>query len=175
MLLLLWLCVVFMGEEFYLMVIIVCEVFGILKLLVCIIVIDVDIQVLVIVGRGVYNIDCVVSFDLDLCCCYFQCGSGFNEGQCCVLFVLCELIEFCLLNLFVLCYDVGGLFDVLFCCNVMIYFDKLIQCVIFGWLVQYLVDDGLFYIGYLENYLYVVDLIQFCGCILYCCVVKVGV
>lgn len=166
----LWLCVVFIGEELYLMVIIVCEIFGMFKLLVCILVMDVDIQVLVIVSWGVYVIDCVFGLDLVVCKCYFQCGIGFNEGYCCVLLVLCELIDFCLFNLFVICYDVGGFFDVLFCCNVMIYFDKFIQCGIFLCLIQYMGDDGLFYIGYLENYFYVVDLIQFCGCILYKCV-----
>ncbi|MFN0304644.1 MAG: CheR family methyltransferase, partial [Burkholderiales bacterium] len=73
------------------------------------------------------------------------------------------LIEFRPLNLLAPRYDVSGPFDVIFCRNVMIYFDKPTQRTILEKFAPLLAPDGLMFCGHSENFTQARDLFQLDG------------
>ena len=68
-----------------------------------------------------------------------------------------ELITFKQLNLLEDDWDLNGPFDVIFCRNVMIYFDKQTQGKILKKFVPLMKEDALLFAGHSENFLYVSD------------------
>ena len=56
-----------------------------------------------------------------------------------------------------------GPFDVIFCRNVMIYFDKATQRRILSRFVPLLAADGLMFAGHSESFLHASDLFRPCG------------
>ncbi|MBY0572418.1 MAG: chemotaxis protein CheR [Undibacterium sp.] len=145
------------GEEPYSIAIAVCEAFGTLKPNVQIVATDIDTNVLATAARGVYNIDRIEKMSPDRVRKYFLRGKGKNEGSVLVRPELRALIHFERLNLLDDRWAIQPEFDVIFCRNVMIYFDKPTQAGILKKFVPLLKDDGLLFAGHSENFLYVSD------------------
>lgn len=96
-----------------------------------------------------------------------MCGMGLYEGLVCVCQELVNYVEFFFVNLLEKQYNVFGFFDVIFCCNVMIYFDKMIQEDILCCFVLFFKFDGLLFVGYLENFSNFVCEFSLCGQMVY--------
>jgi chemotaxis protein methyltransferase CheR len=73
------------------------------------------------------------------------------------------MISFKKLNLLGDSWPVSGPFDVIFCRNVMIYFDKPTQARILSRFVPLMKQDGLLFAGHSENFLYVSESLKLRG------------
>ncbi len=145
------------GEEPYSIAMTLCEVFGTLKPPVHIIATDIDTNVLATASKGVYNIDRLEKMSQDRISRFFLRGKGAQEGMVRIRPELRDLISFRQLNLLEDGWALTGPFDVIFCRNVMIYFDKLTQGNILKKFVPLMKKDGLLFAGHSENFLYVSD------------------
>jgi len=145
------------GEEPYSIAITVCEVFGSLKPPVNIIATDIDTNVLAVASKGVYNQDRLDKMSADRVRKFFLKGRGSQEGLVRVRPELRELITFKSLNLLKDGWNIPGDLDVIFCRNVMIYFDKPTQAAILKKFVPLMKPDGLLFAGHSENFLYISD------------------
>jgi chemotaxis protein methyltransferase CheR len=145
------------GEEPYSIAITLCDVFGTLSPNVVIIATDIDTNVLSIAAKGVYNVDKLEKISTEKIRRYFLKGKGNNEGLVSVRPELRKLITFKQLNLLDEQWPLDDVFDVIFCRNVMIYFDKLTQSKILKQFAPLMKHDGLLFAGHSENFLYVTD------------------
>jgi chemotaxis protein methyltransferase CheR len=143
------------GEEPYSIAMTVCEAFNTLKPPVNIIATDIDTNVLATASKGVYNLDRLDKMSPDRVRRFFLRGKGDQEGLVRVRSELRDLISFKQLNLLGSEWPISGSFDVIFCRNVMIYFDKLTQGNILKKFVPLMKHDGLLFAGHSENFLYV--------------------
>lgn len=145
------------GEEPYSIAMTLCEAFGTLKPPVHIIATDIDTNVLATASKGVYNIDRLDKMSQDRISRFFLRGKGAQEGMVRVRPELRDLISFRQLNLLENNWSLNGPFDVIFCRNVMIYFDKPTQGNILKKFLPLMKQDGLLFAGHSENFLYVSD------------------
>lgn len=145
------------GEEPYSIAITLCDVFGTLTPDIQIIATDIDTNVLSIAAKGIYNVDRLEKIPSEKVRKYFLKGKGGNEGLVSVRPELKKLISFQQLNLLDDSWPIKGDFDVIFCRNVMIYFDKPTQSKILSKFVPLMKSDGLLFAGHSENFLYVSD------------------
>ncbi len=117
---------------------------------------DIDTNVLATAGRGVYRLDSARQSGEDRLKKYFLRGSGANDGMVRVKPELPKLIQFAPLNLLDGNWPAVKAFapslDVIFCRNVMIYFDKPTQRQILDRFAQALRPGGLLFIGHSENF-----------------------
>lgn len=74
-----------------------------------------------------------------------------------------KLITFKQLNLLADGWPLSGQFDVIFCRNVMIYFDKPTQSKILSRFVPLMKPHALLFAGHSENFLYVSDALKLKG------------
>jgi len=74
-----------------------------------------------------------------------------------------QLITFKPLNLLASSWPVSGPFDVIFCRNVMIYFDKPTQSRILERFVPLMKPEGLLFAGHSENFMYASDAFKLRG------------
>ncbi|MEZ0231337.1 MAG: CheR family methyltransferase [Methylophilaceae bacterium] len=151
------------GEEPYTIAMTVCEAFGTLTPPVEIIATDIDTNVLATAASGVYPFDRVEKLSPERLKKFFLKGSGANDGMVRVRDELRKLITFKPLNLLSNGWPVSGPFDVIFCRNVMIYFDKPTQSVILKKFAPLMKPDGLLFAGHSENFLYVTDAFKLRG------------
>ena len=151
------------GEEPYSIAMTVCEAFGTLKPPVSIVATDIDTSVLHTAASGVYPIDRVEKLDASRLKKFFLRGKGSNEGSVRVRPELRELVTFKPLNLLAPVWPVSGPFDVVFCRNVMIYFDKPTQGRILSRFAPLMKHDGLLFAGHSENFLHITDLFHLRG------------
>ena len=91
---------------------------------------DVDTAVLATAEAGVYSMDRVEKVEPERLRRFFQRGSGAMEGKVRVRRELRELVKFRRINLLEDGWPMRGPLDVIFCRNVMIYFDKPTQLAI---------------------------------------------
>lgn len=124
---------------------------------------DIDTEVLETGRRGVYRTDQVERMEPKILHRWFQCGSGANSGHVRVKDELREMITFRSLNLLTPTWPMRERFDVIFCRNVMIYFDKPTQRAVLQRLASRLEPDGVLYIGHSENLMWARDLFEACG------------
>ena len=89
---------------------------------------------------------------------FFTRGTGSDAGMFVVKPELRRLITFSRLNLLEPNWQVRGPLDVLFCRNVMIYFDKPTQYKILKRFVPLMSPDGLLFAGHSESFLHAADL-----------------
>jgi chemotaxis protein methyltransferase CheR len=117
---------------------------------------DIDTNVLATAGRGVYRLDSARQSGEDRLKKFFLRGSGANDGMVRVKPELPKLIQFAPLNLLDGNWPAVKAFapalDVIFCRNVMIYFDKPTQRQILDRFAQVLRPGGLLFIGHSENF-----------------------
>ncbi len=88
---------------------------------------DIDTNVLEKAFSGMYTLDQVKDIDVPVLKKYFLRGTGDNEGFFRVKDEIRDMILFRRLNLLDDAYPMKGKFDIIFCRNVIIYFDRPTQ------------------------------------------------
>lgn len=124
---------------------------------------DIDTRVLDTARRGVYRDESVRVMDESLLKRYFLRGTGDNAGYFRVKEDLGRLVTFRRLNLLDDVFPMKKKFNIIFCRNVVIYFDKDSQVKLFKQFYRYLEDDGYLFIGHSETLTSVSELFAFRG------------
>ena len=151
------------GEEPYSIAMTLCEAYGTLTPPAHIIATDIDTKVLNVGANGVYGMDRLNKLSPERARKFFLRGKGAQEGQVRVRSELRDMITFKQLNLLAPSWPVSGPFDVIFCRNVMIYFDKPTQGKSLDRFAPLMKPDGLLFAGHSENFLYVCDAFKLRG------------
>jgi chemotaxis protein methyltransferase CheR len=140
-----------------------CEAFDTLTPPVSIVASDIDTNVLAAAQKGVYPIERIEKLSRDRLRRFFLKGAGAQAGFARVRPELQKLLNFTRINLLDARLPLQGPFDVMFCRNVMIYFDKPTQYAILKKFVPLLRDDGLLFAGHSESFLHAADLFHSLG------------
>ena len=148
------------GEEPYSIAMTVVEAFGNFNVPVSIIASDLDTNVLATAEKGVYPLDRVEKISPERLQRFFLKGSGAQEGCVCVRPELRRMISFQRVNLLDPGWPVRGPLDVIFCRNVMIYFDKPTQHKILSRFAPLMRDNGLLFAGHSESFLHAAELFR---------------
>ncbi|MBI2277423.1 MAG: chemotaxis protein CheR [Dechloromonas sp.] len=151
------------GEEPYSIAITVAETFGTQTSHVSIIASDLDTNVLETARNGVYPLERVEKLSPERLRRFFLRGTGGQEGYVSVRPELKTMIEFKRINLLDTSYAVKGPLDIIFCRNVMIYFDKPTQYKILSRFAPMLQPEGLMLAGHSESFLHAADLFKSLG------------
>ncbi len=151
------------GEEPYSIAMTVLETFGNNAPQVSIIASDLDTNVLATAQRGIYPMERVEKLSPERLRRFFLKGTGTQEGMACVRPELQRMIEFRRINLLDPSWPLRAPLDVIFCRNVMIYFDKPTQYKILSRFAPLLQDDGLLFAGHSESFLHAADLFKSLG------------
>lgn len=151
------------GEEPYSIAITVAETFGTQTSHVSIIASDLDTNVLETARHGVYPLERVEKLSPERLRRFFLRGTGNQEGYVSVRPELKAMIEFKRINLLDPTYAVKAPLDIIFCRNVMIYFDKPTQYKILSRFAPMLQPDGLMLAGHSESFLHAADLFKSLG------------
>jgi chemotaxis protein methyltransferase CheR len=151
------------GEEPYSIAMTLCEAFGSLTPPVQIIATDIDTSVLATASEGVYGIERVEKLAPERLKMFFLRGKGNQQGMVRVRPEVRQLVTFRQLNLLEDGWPVKGPFDVIFCRNVMIYFDKATQRKILSRFVPLMKPSALLFAGHSENFLYVSESLRLRG------------
>lgn len=118
---------------------------------------DIDTEALTKARAGIYPLKQVLEMGEERAHRFFLRGSGERVGLARVRPELTSMVEFQQLNLHDAQWRISGLFDAIFCRNIMIYFDKDSQAKILKHFVPYLRPDGLLITGHSENFSYISD------------------
>jgi chemotaxis protein methyltransferase CheR len=151
------------GEEPYSIAMTVVETFGDSVSHVSIVASDLDTNVLEAGRKGVYALDRVEKLSPERLRRFFMRGTGSQEGFVSVRPELKRLIEFQRINLLEPNWPVRTPVDVIFCRNVMIYFDKPTQYKILSRFAPMMQPDGLLLAGHSESFLHAADLFRSMG------------
>lgn len=151
------------GEEPYSIAMTVAETFGSNVSHVSIVASDLDTNVLATAEKGVYPIERVEKLSQERLRKFFLRGTGAQEGYVAARPELRRMIEFKRINLLDAVYAVKGPLDVIFCRNVMIYFDKPTQYRILARFAPMMQPDGLLFAGHSESFLHASDLFKSLG------------
>jgi chemotaxis protein methyltransferase CheR len=151
------------GEEPYTLAMTACEAFDTLTPPVSIVASDIDTNVLATAEKGVYPMERVEKLSADRLRRFFLKGSGAQAGYVRVRPELQKLLSFTRINLLDARLPLQGPFDVMFCRNVMIYFDKPTQRAILQKFAPLLREDGLLFAGHSESFLHAADVFRSLG------------
>ena len=151
------------GEEPYSIAITIAETFGANASHVSVMASDLDTNVLATAQKGVYPLDRVEKLSPERLRKFFLRGTGTQEGYVAVRPELKRLIEFQRINLLEPNWPVKGPLDIIFCRNVMIYFDKPTQYKILSRFAPMMQPDGLMFAGHSESFLHAADLFKSLG------------
>lgn len=151
------------GEEPYSIAITVLETFGANASHVSIMASDLDTNVLATAQKGVYPIERVDKLSPERLKRFFLKGTGAQEGYVSVRPELRQMIQFQRVNLLEPNWPVRAPLDVIFCRNVMIYFDKPTQYKILSRFAPLMQPDGLMFAGHSESFLHAADLFKSLG------------
>lgn len=151
------------GEEPYSIAMTVAETFGSDVSHVSIVASDLDTNVLATAQKGIYPMERLDKISPDRLRRFFLRGTGNQDGYAAVRPELKRMIEFRRINLLDASYPVKGPLDVLFCRNVMIYFDKPTQYKILARFAPLMQPDGLLFAGHSESFLHAADLFRSLG------------
>ena len=151
------------GEEPYSIAMTVAETLGTNCSQVSIIASDLDTNVLATAQKGVYSADRVEKLSPERLRRFFLRGTGAQEGYVSVRPELKNMIQFQRINLLDQNYAAKGPLDVIFCRNVMIYFDKPTQYKILSRFAPMMQPDGLMFAGHSESFLHAADLFKSLG------------
>ena len=155
------------GEEPYSIAMVVAEAFGSFKTPVKIIASDIDSKVLSKAKAGVYPLASIAKIPQYRQKQFFHKGKGANEGKVKVVDELRNMVQFKKLNLTDAKWDINGPLDVIFCRNVMIYFDKPTQLKVLQKMVGMLKPAGLYMAGHSENFNMYTNLVRPVGKTIY--------
>lgn len=111
---------------------------------------DIDSAVLHTAKTGVYALDRIESIAPEIKTCFFRKGIGAHSGMARVKKELRQLITFKELNL-MHSWPMTGPLDVIFCRNVMIYFDKATQAALLERMANILKPGGFLFVGHSES------------------------
>ena len=156
-----WCCAASTGEEPYSIAMTVAESMG-LHANVKILSTDIDTNVLTTASRGVYDAGARGLSPARLRM-FFLKGKGSNEGQARVKPELARMIEFKPFNLMQAAWSLGEPFDIIFCRNVMIYFDNETQRKVLDRIHGVMRPGGVLYVGHSENFTDARDLFKLRG------------
>ena len=151
------------GEEPYSIAMTVMETFGTDVSHVTIAASDLDTNVLATAQKGVYPIERLDKLSPERLRRFFLKGTGSQEGFAAIRPEVKRLVEFKRINLLDGSYPVKGPLAVLFCRNVMIYFDKPTQYKILSRFAPMMQSDGLLFAGHSESFLHAADLFKSLG------------
>lgn len=151
------------GEEPYSIAMTITEAFGAHQVDARILASDLDTNVLEQAKQAVYTEDRIAAIPLTRQRRFFLKGSGANAGSVRVRQELRDLISFRQINLLDSVWPIRGPFDVIFCRNVMIYFDKPTQYKIIERFASLLQPDGLLIAGHSESLQHASNLYKACG------------
>ena len=112
---------------------------------------DIDSQVLARATSGVYPDERIEGIAPGRQRRWFKRGTGVNAAKVKVVEDLQSLIAFRQLNLVDAAWPMRGPFDIIFCRNVVIYFDKPTQKKLFSRYADLLAPDGYLYVGHSES------------------------
>lgn len=138
------------GEEPYSLAMTVAETLGLqgsVKLLCS----DIDTKVLATAARGVYDAN-ARGLSPERLKAHFLRGTGPNAGNIRVKPELTRMIEFRPFNLMSAQWSLGEPFDIVFCRNVMIYFDAPTQRRVLEGIHRAMKPGGLLFVGHSENF-----------------------
>lgn len=158
-----WCCASSTGEEPYSIAITVVETLGSAASQVSILASDLDTSVLATARRGIYTADRVEKMDPERLRRFFLKGTGAQEGMVSVRPELQRMIDFQRINLLDPSWPVRGPLDVVFCRNVMIYFDKPTQHKILSRFAPMMQEDGLLFAGHSESFLHAAEIFRSLG------------
>jgi chemotaxis protein methyltransferase CheR len=159
----LWCSAASTGEEPYSMAMTVVEALGSFTPPVQILATDLDTQVLQTAQAGIYEQERVEKLGPELVKRFFLKGTGSQQGLVRVRQELRDMISFQPLNLLEPNWAIGGPFDVIFCRNVMIYFDKETQRKILQKFAPVMHPEALLFAGHSENFHHSGDLFRLIG------------
>lgn len=111
---------------------------------------DIDTQCVAVAQRGVYGLDAVRALGQTRMASHFLRGRGSNEGKVRVRPDIRDMVRFGSLNLLG-DWPFDEPFDLIFCRNVVIYFDDDVQRALFDRFADALVPGGHLVIGHSEN------------------------
>ena len=163
----LWCSAASTGEEPYTMAMTMIDAFGSYRPPVEIIATDIDTSVLNKAKAGIYSLDRIEKLPTDTLKRFFLKGTGKNTGLVQVRKELRDLVTFRKLNLVDEKWPINGTFDVIFCRNVMIYFDKDTQYNILKRFAPMLESNGLLFAGHSESLHHAADFFKLRGNTIY--------
>jgi chemotaxis protein methyltransferase CheR len=112
---------------------------------------DIDTAVLAAAERGVYDADRAAAVPAPLLHKYFRRGTGAHRGKIAAGPELRALLTFRQINLIADPWPFRAQFDVIFCRNVVIYFDRDTQRKLLARFAAHLSPDGFLFMGHSEN------------------------
>lgn len=124
---------------------------------------DIDTQVLKVAADGIYTLDRVALLTEAQLRAYFLRGRGGHDGRVRIKDPLRAGVRFAQLNLAADCWPDVGAFDIVFCRNVMIYFDASTQTSILNRLAERMQPDALLFLGHSENIQHLTNAFVPCG------------
>ena len=160
-----WCCAASTGEEPYSIAMTCSEALG-ASASVQIVASDIDTNVLNTARRGVYSAD-ARGLSPQRLKSFFMRGTGANEGRIKVKPELQRWIEFRTLNLMDQQWSLGDPFQIVFCRNVMIYFDAPTQRKVLERIHRVMKPHGLLFVGHSENFTESRDLFRLRGKTIY--------
>jgi chemotaxis protein methyltransferase CheR len=160
-----WCCAASTGEEPYSIAMTVAESLG-SNASAQIVASDIDTNVLNTARRGVYNAD-ARGLSTERLHRHFMRGTGNNAGQIRVKPELAKKIDFRPLNLMDAQWSLGDPFQIVFCRNVMIYFDAPTQRKVLERIHRVMKPGGLLFVGHSENFTESRDLFRLRGKTIY--------
>jgi chemotaxis protein methyltransferase CheR len=148
------------GEEPYSIAMVVAEHYGRFDVPVEIIATDIDSQVLKEAQTGIYNAMKVERLEPERLRNFFQRGAGSKQGKVRVCAELRQMVQFERLNLLDPHWQIPSGLDVIFCRNVMIYFDKQTQLQLLERMIRLLRPGGIYIAGHSENFSHARHLVE---------------
>ena len=121
---------------------------------------DIDTDVLQKAEQGIYTEDRIQDLPEAYLRKYFLCGMGSYSGMVQVRPELRQLITFQRINFIEEPWPLRTSFDIIFCRNVIIYFDRPTQQRLFERMARFLGPDGFLFMGHSENLSWLTDLFQ---------------
>ncbi|MRR16914.1 MAG: protein-glutamate O-methyltransferase CheR [Deltaproteobacteria bacterium] len=138
------------GEEPYTLAMTVKETIGQHSLDASILATDISTKVLKIAEAGIYGQEKIKNISTDILKKYFQVGTGQSTGYVRIKNDVKKMITYQRFNLMDR-FHAQNNFDVIFCRNVMIYFDKKTQNVVVNKFYDSLRNGGYFFVGHSES------------------------